>query len=186
MVLIVAGLLTAGIVAFEKRQNQRDARKRNNSNDQQQQPLTGTSSYEAYTHHLTMTGQRDGYSKVTQAQIDEQAFQEVQNYADFQRSLSKRVHDDILKEGSASNPGYPGSSLSHVDPFRDYLSKEPYQLYSSRHLKVTFLLQLSFLNEYMRIQKGVGLKPMRHPFRNLALIKMNSLTLLILSMKQLE
>jgi hypothetical protein len=127
MVLIVAGLLTAGIVAFEKRQNHRDARKRNNSNDQQQQSLTGTSSYEAYTHHLTMTGQRDGYSKATQAQIDEQAFQEVQNYADFQRSLSKRVHDDILKEGSASNPGYPGSSLSHVDPFRDYLSKEPYQ-----------------------------------------------------------
>jgi hypothetical protein len=34
----------------------------------------------------------------SQAQQDERAFQEVQNYADFQKMLSERVNDDILRE----------------------------------------------------------------------------------------
>ncbi|PSS15198.1 hypothetical protein M430DRAFT_20504 [Amorphotheca resinae ATCC 22711] len=50
----------------------------------------------------------DSQHEISQDQIDERAFQEVQKYADFQRELSERVYDDILKEGTY---GYPRSSL---------------------------------------------------------------------------
>lgn len=58
--------------------------------------------------HLVYVGLQDTSSEISQDQIDERAFQEVQKYADFQRELSERVYDDILKEGTY---GYPRSSL---------------------------------------------------------------------------
>lgn len=58
----------------------------------------------------------------SQAQLDERAFQEVQNYADFQKMLSERVNDDIIREGA-----HPALTYTPTTPtFKHSPSLQPY------------------------------------------------------------
>ncbi|KAG0645626.1 hypothetical protein D0Z07_8607 [Hyphodiscus hymeniophilus] len=110
---VIVGLIGTGIglaieAASEYQSSSKSSGKRTNSNYQQD----------------LVYGSRGGFSNESQAQQDAKAFQELQAYADFQRNLSTRVQEDIMKADKYTpvNPRI----LSQGQRFGDYFSHQPY------------------------------------------------------------
>jgi hypothetical protein len=132
----LVGLLSSGIgLAIEAAsdyQSSNKSTKRSNSHYQHDMTYgTNCLCLEEQILSQTLLGSRDVYMHDEQAQQDAKAFQELQSYADFQRVLSDRVQDDILKDEKYTliDP----RMLPQKQGVGEYLFHEPYIHPSLQH-----------------------------------------------------
>ena len=126
--LVGAGIGLAVEAASEYHSN-KSAGKRSNAHLQQDLTygmICPFPTIQTLNHILIVS--RDPYHDEKEDQRDAKAFQELQNYADFQRLLSNRVQDDLYKDEMFTSMYAPidPQILGQRQTFGDYFSHQPF------------------------------------------------------------